>query len=132
MNPFYSIVAERAGYACEYCRAPDAVFNFPLEVDHFVPLSAGGTKDLGNLVLACRAGNAYKAFHQSGAGENQNSERLFNPRRDIWEEHFEIDRETFAIMSSTEVGRGTINRLRINAAPQLKARRLWNQFGIYP
>lgn len=132
MNPFYLIVAERAGNSCEYCRAPDAVFNFPLEVDHFVPLSRGGTKDLENLVLSCRACNAYKAFHQSGVSENDEGERLFNPRRDIWKEHFEFDSETLTLRGLTEVGRGTINRLRINDAPQIKARRLWTQFRIFP
>jgi len=29
MNPHYARVAQRAGHRCEYCRAPEAVFNFP-------------------------------------------------------------------------------------------------------
>ncbi len=132
MNPFYSSVAERAGYACEYCRAPEAAFNFSFEVDHFVPLARGGGKGLENLVLARRSCNSYKAFHQNGAGAGETRERLSNPRRDVWEEHFEIDPGTLAVMSLTEIGRGTTNRLRMNAAPQLKARQLWNRFGIYP
>lgn len=132
MNPFYSIVVSRAGHICEYCHAPDSAFNFPFEVDHFIPLSRGGTKDLENLVLACRACNAYKAFHQSGLVEREETERLFNPRRDIWEEHFQFNPVTFAIEGLTEIGRGTINRLQMNNLPQLKARLLWIQFGIFP
>jgi hypothetical protein len=31
MNPHYPQVALRAGYRCEYCHAPEAVFNLPLE-----------------------------------------------------------------------------------------------------
>jgi hypothetical protein len=34
MNPHYRVVAQRAGHRCEYCRAPEAVFNFPFEVEH--------------------------------------------------------------------------------------------------
>ena len=36
MNRFYSEVAERAGHRCEYCRAPEVVFNFPFEVEHII------------------------------------------------------------------------------------------------
>ena len=39
MNPRYAPVAERAGHRCEYCRAPEAIFNFPFEVEHIVPTS---------------------------------------------------------------------------------------------
>jgi hypothetical protein len=34
MNPLYARVAARAGDRCEYCHAPEAVFNFPFEVEH--------------------------------------------------------------------------------------------------
>lgn len=132
MNPFYSIVVERAGHICEYCHAPDSVFNFSFEVDHFVPLKQGGTKDLENLVLACRACNAYKAFHQIGLGEKEETERLFNPRQDVWEKHFQVNVETLAIEGRTKIGQGTINRLQMNNFEQIKARQLWNQFGVFP
>jgi hypothetical protein len=33
MNPHYPQVAFRAGHRCEYCHAPEAVFNLSLEVD---------------------------------------------------------------------------------------------------
>ena len=37
MNPNYPFVAERACHRCEYCHAPEAIFNFPFEVEHIVP-----------------------------------------------------------------------------------------------
>ena len=37
MNDWYPLVAERAGHRCEYCLAPEAVFNFPFEVEHIFP-----------------------------------------------------------------------------------------------
>ena len=132
MNPYYSIVAERARHLCEYCHAPEAVCNFPFEVDHFIPLSRGGPKELENLVLACRSCNAYKAFHQIGLIETEEAARLFDPRRDIWEEHFRFNSETFEIEGLTEIGIGTVNRLQINNSAQIQARSLWFQFGIFP
>lgn len=131
MNPHYQIVAERAEHLCEYCHAPDLVSNFPFEIDHFIPLSEDGSKEPENLVLACRSCNAYKAFHQIVV-ENTEAQRLFNPRRDIWEEHFQFNYETFEIEALTEIGQGTINRLRINNPTQIRARRLWFRFGIFP
>jgi HNH endonuclease len=49
VNRRYAAVAERAAYRCEYCHAPEAVFNFSLEVDHVTPQSRGGTNRLDNL-----------------------------------------------------------------------------------
>ena len=33
------------GATCEYCAAPDAVFNFPFEVEHIDPPARGGLDD---------------------------------------------------------------------------------------
>jgi 5-methylcytosine-specific restriction endonuclease McrA len=60
MNPHYPTVARRAGHRCEYCRAPEAVFNFPLEVEHILSTSRGSTDEEANLCLACRACNVWK------------------------------------------------------------------------
>jgi hypothetical protein len=32
MNPLYFLVADRAHYRCEYCHAPESIFNVVLEV----------------------------------------------------------------------------------------------------
>ena len=39
MNPRYGSVAVQAGHQCEYCHAPEAIFNFPFEVEHIIPSS---------------------------------------------------------------------------------------------
>lgn len=49
MNSAYSLVAERAAHRCEYCQAPEVIFNFAFEVEHIVPPSRGGAKVDGNL-----------------------------------------------------------------------------------
>ena len=61
MNPLYPGVAERAGERCEYCRAPEQVFNFAFEVEHILPRASGGDNASGNLALACEACNLYKS-----------------------------------------------------------------------
>jgi len=49
MNPQYAEVALRAGHRCEYCHAPEVVFNLPLEVEHIIPISRGGAESGDNL-----------------------------------------------------------------------------------
>ncbi len=132
MNPLYPRVAERAGYVCEYCRAPESVFNFNFEIDHFIPLSKGGKDDLENLVLACRACNAYKAFHQIGLMKEKEDISLFNPRQNAWNEHFQFNFETFELEGLTKIGEGTINRLKMNDSVQIRARILWIQLEVFP
>jgi hypothetical protein len=48
MNPHYPQAALRAGHRCEYCQAPEAVFNLPLEVEHIVPVVRGGEDTAAN------------------------------------------------------------------------------------
>ena len=67
MNPRYAQVALRAGHRCDYCHAPEAAFNFPFEIEHIVPISAGGDDAAANWALACRACNLYKATHVNGS-----------------------------------------------------------------
>lgn len=66
MNRYYVAISERANHRCEYCQAPEVVFNFPFEVEHIIPLSRQGTNDEGNLALACRSCNLRKGNRTSG------------------------------------------------------------------
>jgi len=45
VNPYYRAIAQRANHRCEYCKAPEVVFNFPFEVEHIIPLSQKGSND---------------------------------------------------------------------------------------
>ena len=133
MNPRYPAVAERAEERCEYCRAPEQVFNFPFEVEHVFPRSAGGDEDLENLALACESCNLYKSDSTHDWDEEENRQvALYHPRRDRWEEHFVYNSDTGAIQGLTAVGRATIARLRMNSDFQLRARRHWARLGLYP
>lgn len=133
MNPRYPFVAQRAAHRCEYCHAPEAIFNFPFEVEHIIPLSHEGVDEEANLALACRACNLHKADHLTGVDEGtQSLTRLFHPRQDRWTEHFRIASETGTIHGITDVGRATALRLQMNSPAQLAARRQWMRLGLLP
>ena len=90
MNARYTRVALRAQKRCEYCHAPEEVFNFAFEVEHLFPQSRGGSDELDNLALSCYACNRFKSDFVTGFDEViQQDVALFNPRRDLWEEHFQ-------------------------------------------
>lgn len=132
MNPRYPFVSERAAHRCEYCLAPEVIFNFPFEIEHIIPLSRGGTDEESNLALACRSCNIHKSNHLTGIDESTGNETpLFNPRQDRWEEHFQIDRESGAINGVTAAGRVTASRLRMNSPLQSEARLLWIRLGLF-
>ncbi|CDH47543.1 HNH endonuclease [Candidatus Contendibacter odensensis] len=59
MNPAYPQVSARADHRCEYCHAPELIFNFPFEVEHIIPLVQGGRDTDDNLALACRSCNLH-------------------------------------------------------------------------
>ncbi len=133
MNRRYPLVALRALYRCEYCHAPESVFNFAFEVEHLMPLSLDGSDDEENLALACRSCNLYKgAFLEGIDPETGREETLFNPRVQAWAEHFEVDEETGKIVGSTATGRATVNRLRMNNRAQMTARQQWMRLGVFP
>ena len=132
MNPLYSAVAARAGHRCEYCGAPEAVFNFPFEVEHIVPPRRGGVDDMENRALACRSCNVFKSDHIDALDSTTGQlVRLYQPRLDRWEDHFSVH-ESGELEARTAVGRATILQLRMNAAAQIEARKWWIQLAMYP
>ena len=133
MNPRYPAISERASRRCEYCRAPEEIFNFPFEVEHIVPRSRGGSDDAENLALACHSCNRFKSDFMSGFDpETQIDTRLFSPRRDRWEEHFELLQDSGAVRGITSTGRATVERLRLNRPQHVGARLYWMALGFFP
>lgn len=133
MNPSYQFVALRAAHRCEYCRAPEIIFNFPFEVEHIFPQARGGNNEEANLCLACRSCNLFKGNFITGFDDVTRMElRLFHPRQDQWDEHFQFDSETGEIRGMTSVGRATAARLRVNSLAQVEARLSWLRLGFFP
>lgn len=133
MNTHYPDVALRANHRCEYCHAPEAIFNFPFEVEHILPRSLAGQDRGTNLALACRSCNLWKAMHVTAHDpETGHAVRLFHPREDHWDDHFRVDTEHGTIYGRTAIGRATIACLHINTPMQQAARRQWMRLGLFP
>jgi HNH endonuclease len=133
MNPLYFLVAERAYHRCEYCHAPESIFNAVLEVEHITPVVANGTSTEENLALACRSCNGFKASRSSYTDpESGRAERFYHPRQDRWEEHFLVNIESCEILGLTAIGRVTTIGLKMNSRAQLTARQFWIQLGLFP
>jgi hypothetical protein len=133
MNPLYPVVAARAGHRCEYCRAPEGIFNLRFEVEHILPTSREGLDEASNCALACRSCNLHKSNQVEDLDELTGEiVRLFHPRNDRWEEHFRVDIESGTIVGLTEIGRVTIVSLQLNRPNQLTARRQWMRLALYP
>jgi 5-methylcytosine-specific restriction endonuclease McrA len=133
MNPHYPQVALQAGHRCEYCHASEAVFNLPLEVEHIVPVARGGKDTMTNWALPYRACNFYKAALIRGRDPDSDAVvRLFHPREDQWENHFQVAPESGEIVGRTPIGRATVARLGINSAAQVAARQQWIRLGLFP
>jgi hypothetical protein len=133
MNPYYTMIAERANHRCEYCKAPELVFNFPFEVEHIIPLSQQGSNNESNLALACRSCNLRKGSRISGILSDLSlKSRFFHPREDRWREHFQVDVSSGKIIGKTPIGKVTVEFLDMNSIAQLIARQLWIRLGLFP
>ena len=117
-----AIVARRAEFKCEYCLIHESDAGFSHQVDHVISRKHGGLSDPGNLAFACVLCNRHKgsdvASIDSITGE---AVRLFDPRRDRWNDHFELDGPF--IRFRTPVGAATVRLLRLNVAERVAERR---------
>lgn len=133
MNPLYALVARRADHRCEYCRSPEAVFNFPFEVEHVTPTSAGGGNGSANLALACRSCNLFKSDRTTATDPETGTDvPLFNPREDRWAVHFAHDEVSGEIRGLTPAGRATVEALHLNDPAHLIARDFWVRLRLFP
>ncbi len=104
-----------------------------MAVDHLFPASLGGPTEEDNLWLACGLCNDHKGSRVT-ATDPQSGEtvRLFNPRHDAWEEHFEWIQRGLRVVGRTTVGRATVNALHLNRPSLVTARRAWVAVGWHP
>ena len=119
-------VFARANHRCEYCRTSRRVIGIPLVVDHILPRNSGGTDEPGNLAAACYRCNEFKGTktHSIDSATGQLSP-LFNPRSQIWDEHFAWGNGGTHIVGLTPTGRVTVAALRLNNEYVVESRALW-------
>lgn len=114
-------VGERAKGLCEYCRMPQAVVRPPFQIDHVMAQQHGGQTVLENLAFSCLHCNKHKGPNIAGIDSATGElARLFHPRRDQWEDHFEW--AGALLIGRTGIGRATIEVLAINDAVYVAVR----------
>jgi len=119
-------VTQDAGHRCGYCHSDESLTGISLTVDHIIPIAVGGQTVRENLWLACRACNEFKSA-RTHANDPKTDERarLFDPRHQLWCEHFAWSADQTEIIGLTPTGRATIIALQLNRPMLVKARRRW-------
>ena len=124
-------VRQRANNCCECCRLHQDDFFFPFEIDHILSMRHGGQTILINLALSCSICNRNKAADiGTYLDGNRRFIRLFNPRIDLWEAHFDVNHGEVLALSS--IGRATIKLLDINNPDRIILRQVLMTAGRYP
>ncbi len=118
---------------CCYCLTTEANSGIPMTIDHIQPVSKGGLNAPENLCLACRTCNEYKAVNTEAidpiTGQNVT---LFNPRQQIWKEHFQWNNDASQVEGITAIGRASVIALRMNNAVIVATRKRWFAIGWHP
>jgi hypothetical protein len=90
-----------------------------------------GPTTLDNLALACYDCNRSKGPNIASVDpQTDQSAFLFNPRRDIWAEHFRL--EAGCIAGITPAGRATAALLQFNTTKRIRLRVELHKAGRYP
>jgi hypothetical protein len=116
------LVRQRAQERCEYCRLPQAAQPFvTFHVERIIARQHGGADDPDNLCVACERCNAFKGPNLTGIDpETGRVERLFDPRHQLWDEHFAFLGPV--ISGLTPVGRTTVEVLAMNENRRVQLR----------
>jgi len=86
-----------------------------------------------NLWLACVQCNQYKSDRTYALDPLTNEAvPLYNPRTQIWAEHFAWDEAGCYIMGLTAIGRATVEILQLNRDLAVTARQFWVSVGWHP
>ena len=124
------LVWDRAASDCEYCRVPQLFDPLPFGIDHIRPQYHHVPTVQENLCLCCFQDNTFKAVNVAGYDPlTGDLSELFHPRRDAWEEHFEVDGGR--IVGKTALGRTTVDVLRMNLPERIEHRRLLAALGVW-
>ncbi len=115
------MIRQRAGQRCEYCHLPDGSSHLPFHVEHIVAVVHEPNSHESNLAWACPQCNWHKgpnlATLDPATGEQV---ALFNPRQNVWDEHFVM--ENFTVVGLTAIGRGTVQLFKMNLPSRIEVR----------
>ena len=121
------LVRQRANFQCEYCLLNEKRSFIGFEVDHIISRKHRGSNDPNNLAYSCGDCNRNKGTDIASIDCNRNKgtdiasidwnnnnqiTRFYNPRLDLWAEHFRLSNTV--IESLTSIGEVTITIFRFN------------------
>lgn len=125
------LIWSRAHRCCEYCQHPEEFSELPFEIDHIIATKHRGETTQSNLALSCFYCNSYKGPNIAGRDTNDDElTRLYHPRNDTWSEHFGWNEAE--LLGLTDVGRTTIDVLRINHPDAVDVRIALIEEGVFP
>jgi HNH endonuclease len=122
-------VRNRAFGCCEYCLLHEDTTFLVHEIDHIISLKHGGLDEILNLALACSFCNRFKGS-DVGSIFQDDFIRFFNPRKDIWANHFKI--EDALIQPLTPIGEVTAKILQFNNIDRIIERQILIEAKKYP
>ena len=106
-------VARRSDYSCEYCLVPANRTLLGCEIDHIIGVKHGGPTEEDNLAYACFYCNRNKGSDIGSIDwATRQLFRFFNPRTDLWAEHFRLAEGI--IEPLTPIGAVTVRIFRFN------------------
>lgn len=123
------LVIDRAAQACEYCLLPSSLSFYPHEVDHVIALKHQGETSADNLAYACWRCNHFRGS-DLGSFDPDTGEFafLFNPRSQLWAEHFTL--ADGQIVGRSPEARTTAVLLKFNTRDRIQERlRCWGDTG---
>lgn len=125
------VVAGRSGHVCEYCLFPEADALFEFQIEHVISEKHGGPTEEQNLAYACVFCNRHKGSDIASLSPTTGQlVRLFNPRTDRWDDHFDLNGPF--VVPRTEIGEVTIRLLHLNDETRVAEREVLQTLGRYP
>jgi hypothetical protein len=101
-----------------------------MHIEHIEP---NGGNALDNLCLSCSSCNLSKATAITARDPiTKEITLLFNPRKQIWSDHFEWAESGLILRGKTPVARATIERLKMNQERLVRAHGNWIEAGNHP
>ena len=122
-------IAKNANFKCEYCLTPEYFLATTFHIDHIISIKHGGKTILQNLAYACPHYNQNKGSDIASYTDEDELVRLFNSRKDFWNEHFEV-KESGNVSALSSIGEVTINMLSFNQIERVIFRKSLIEIGV--
>ena len=124
-------VTERTFHSCEYGLIHVDYTTLIHEIVHVIAEKHGGATILDNLAHACAQCNRNKGGDIASVDpDTKQPQFVYNPRQQLWEEHFQLDGPL--TVPRTSVGRASVRLFQVNQIDRLLLRKELIVIDRYP